>query len=99
MRHTSVRDSEAQVMRKVCGDVQIETTLPPINENEFERKVNTADNARLDSSVRGLWNSCVKLSFDIRITKPTSQSYSTKPLLQIYQQHEHEKIRLSITKE
>ena len=46
LRHNSVRDSEAQIMRKVCRDVQTEPTLLPINENH--RKVNTADNARLD---------------------------------------------------
>jgi len=58
-----------------------------------ERKVNTADNARLDISARGLWNSCEKTFFDIRITHPTSQSYSGKSLAQaeVYQQHEKEK--------
>ena len=78
MRHNSVRDSEAQTMREVCKDVQTEPTLLPINENQ--RKVNTADNARLDISARGLWNSCEKTFFDIRITHPTSQSYSGKSL-------------------
>ena len=29
MRHNSVRDSEAQIMREVCRDVQIEPTLLP----------------------------------------------------------------------
>ena len=43
-------------------------------------------------SVRGLWNSCEKTYFDIRITHPTShsQSYSWKSLAVIYQQHEKE---------
>ena len=75
MRHNSVRDSEAQIMRKVCRDVQTEPTLLPISENDYQKKVNThtADNARLDISARGLWNSCEKTFFDIRITHPTSQ--------------------------
>ena len=51
-------------------------------------KVNTADNARLDISVRGLWNSCEKTFFDIRITHPTSQSYSGKSMAEVYQQHQ-----------
>jgi len=67
MRHNSVRDSVTQLMRVVCGDVHTEPTLLPINENEFERKVNTSDNARLDISVRTLWNSCEKSFFVIRI--------------------------------
>jgi len=56
--------SEAQIMREVCRDVQTEPTLLPINENyyETERRVNTADNARLDIFARGLWNSCEKTS-------------------------------------
>ena len=41
MRHNSVRDSEAQIMREVCRDVQTEPTLLPINENDYQRKVNT----------------------------------------------------------
>jgi len=91
MRHNSMRDSEAQIMREVCRDVQTEPTLLPINENDYERKVYTADNARLDISARGLWNSCEKTCFDIRITHPTSQSYSRKSLAEVYQQHEKQK--------
>jgi len=45
----------------------------------------------LDISARGLWNSCEKTFFDIRITHPTSQSYSGKSLAEVYQQHEKEK--------
>jgi len=98
MRHDSVRDSEAQIIREVCRDVQTELMLLPINENNYERKANTADNASLDIYVRGLWNSCEKTYFDIRITHPTSQSYSGKSLAEIYQQHDKEK-KDSTTKE
>jgi len=77
MRHNSLRDSQTQIkiMREVCRDVQTEPTLLSINENDYQRKVNTADNARLDISARGLWNSCEKTFFDIRITHLTSQSF------------------------
>ena len=78
-------------MREVCRDVQTEPTLLPINENDYERRVNTADNARLDISLKGLWNSCEKTFFGIKITNPTSQSYSGKSLAEVYQQHEKEK--------
>ena len=100
MRHNSVRDSEAQIMREVCRDVQTEPTLLLINENDYQIKVITADNARLDISARWLWNSCEKTFFDIRITHPTSQSYSGKSLAEIYRQHEKEKKdKYSTTKE
>jgi len=97
MRHNSVKDSEAQIMREVCRDVQTEPMLLPINKNYCERKINTADNARLDISARGLWNSCEKTFFDTRITHPASESYSGKSLSEIYQRHEKE--RISTTKE
>jgi len=74
-------------MRQVCRDVQTEPTPLPINEYNFERKVNPDDNAGLDIFMRGLWNSCEKTFFDIRITHPTSQSYSGKSLAEICQQH------------
>jgi len=86
MRHNSVRDSEAQIMIEVCWDVQIEPTLLPIIEIDYERKFNTADNARLDISARGLWNSCEKNFFDMRITHLPSQPYSGKPPTKVYQQ-------------
>jgi len=86
-----VRDSKAQIMRKVCRDFQTEPTLIPINKNDYQRKFNTGDNARLVISARGLCNSCEKIFFDARITHPTSQSYSGKSLAEVYQQHEKEK--------
>jgi len=73
-------------MREVCRDVQTKPTLLPINENDYDRKVRTANNVRLDISARGLWNSCEKTFFDMRITHPNSQSYSGKSLAEIYRQ-------------
>jgi len=75
-------------MKEVCRYVQIEPTNLPINGSHCERNVNTADNVRLDISARGLWNSCEKTFFDIRMKHHTSHSYSDKSLSQIYQQHE-----------
>ena len=54
-------------------------------------KVKSTLLTRLDISARGLWNSCEKTFFDIRITHPTSQSYSGKSLAEVYQQHVKEK--------
>jgi len=65
MRRNSVRDS-----------VQIEPTLLDFQSMKTILKVNTADIARLDNCAKGLWNSCEKTFFDIRITHPTSLSYS-----------------------
>jgi len=82
---------ETEAQREFSRDVHTESTFLPINENGCERKVNTADNARLDISARGLWNSCEKTFFNIWITHPTSQSYSGKSLAKIYRYQQHEK--------
>jgi len=53
------------------------------------------ENRSLQQSARkltaSLWNSCEKTFFDIRITHPTSQSYSGKSLAEVYQQQKKEK--------
>ena len=51
----------------------------------------------MDISARGLWNSCEKTFLDIRITHPTSQSYSGKSPAEVYQQHEKEKDKYNQT--
>jgi len=42
MRYNSVRDSEGQIMRGVCGDIQTEPTLLPINKNYVASHVQNA---------------------------------------------------------
>jgi len=56
-----------------------------------EKSIYTADNGRLDISVRELRNSCEKTFFDVRITHPNSQFYSGMSLEEIYQQRVQEK--------
>ena len=93
MRHNSLRDEEAKLMKEVCRDVQTEPHLRPMqNDHDYERG-NTADNARLDISAIGLWNGCEKTFFDIRITHPTSPCYLNKTRRQLDIQHEEEKKR------
>jgi len=98
MRHNSVRDSEAQIMREVYRDVQTKPHFCQSTKMTMKEKVNTADNARLDITARGLWNSCdgEKTFFDIRITHPTSQSYSGKFLTEIYQRREKDKYNQTV---
>ena len=56
MRHNSVRNTEAKIMREVCRDVQLEPVLQPVGKVKFKNKGTTlAQNARLDISARGVW--------------------------------------------
>ena len=60
MRHNSLRDNEANLMREVCKDVRIEPELMPVERDVF--RGNQAPNARLDISARGVWSPCEKHS-------------------------------------
>ena len=53
-RHNEVRDTEAELLREVCRDVQIEPALIPLSGQQFSRSSNHSDLARLDISARGL---------------------------------------------
>ena len=56
MRHNLMRDLEAKLLSEVCRDVVIEPTLLPITGETFAlRTANTANEARLDISARGVW--------------------------------------------
>ena len=92
MRHNRVRDLEANLMKEVCHNVQIEPQLLPI-ESERQRGGNTADKARLDVAGVGVWGAYEKTFLDIRVMHPNSPTYVNKPIEQVYLIHEKEKKR------
>lgn len=48
-RHDKIRNFEAQLLKKVCSDVQVEPPLQPVPSGvTFHRSANTSDDARLD---------------------------------------------------
>ena len=94
MRHNVVRDIEATLMKEVCKDVQTEPGLLPANEDEMRRGTNTALQARLDISARGVWSHSERTFFDVRITHPNTETNRGKTLSQIYQKNEKEKNNL-----
>ena len=93
MRHNEVRDVEADLLREVCRDVQIEPSLIPLSGQQFGRSSNHQDMARLDVSARGLWGPMEKAFFDVRIFHPNAASNRSKSLPQLYNSHEMEKKR------
>ena len=91
MRHNALRDMEAKIMEEVCKDVKTEPLLIPI---ERDIQGNSAQQARLDISARGVWSSNEKTFFDVRVTHPNAVSHRSKSLQQLYKQNENEKKRL-----
>ena len=94
MRHNQIRDLEANLMSEVCKDMQREPQLLPLSGETFEqRSTNTAAEARLDISARGIWNTVDKTFFDVRIFHPGAQSNKAATIDAAFEKHEGEKKR------
>ena len=93
MRHNEVRDTQADLLREVCRDVQVEPSLIPLSGQQFSRSSNHESGARLDISARGLWNPMERAFLDVRIFHPNAPSNRSKSLPQLYASHENEKKR------
>ena len=83
IRHNNVRDFEANLLKTVCNDIEIEPKLQPI-EN---------DKARLDIRACGFWCPGQSAYFDVRITNVNSNSQANSPVETIYKNNENEKKR------
>ncbi len=93
LRHNSLRDATANILRTFCKDVQVEPMLIQTRE-ELSRGTTIDDRARLDISVRGLWSPFEKTLIDVRVTHPNAPSNRSKQVAQIYKEHENQKKRL-----
>ena len=91
MRHNNVLDFEANLLRKVCNDVEVEPPLQPLS-GEATTGL-TGDEARPDIRAKGFWRQCQNAFFDIRVTNANSSSQMTLSSKQLYTRHENEKIR------
>ena len=56
-RHNKLRDLEAQILKLVCHDVEIEPVLPEITGDSLAMGGNTAPDTRLDIHARSFWSS------------------------------------------
>ena len=93
-RHNELRDLEAEMLKMVCNDVQIEPVLQEINGEVLTPGTNRAADARLDIHVRGFWERQSSAFFDARVCYPNAESYRGLTAKQIYRQHEREKKRM-----
>ena len=68
--------------------------LLPTNPNNFSNRVNTAEEARLDISARGIHSTFERTFFDVRVAHAFAASNVILPLNRLYRKHEQEKIAL-----
>jgi hypothetical protein len=91
IRHNNLRNFEANLLRKVHNDVELEPALQPL-EGEHVKGI-SGDEARPDVRARGVWRPGQNAFFDIRVTNPNAQSQIHLSNKQIFQKHEKEKKR------
>ena len=86
-RHNELRDLEAELLRTVCSDVEIEPVLQDISGERLNRGANKAPDARLDNHARGFWEPQRSAFFDVRVCHPNAESYKALEPQQIYILH------------
>ena len=89
IRHNEIRDTFANIMKKVCYDVELEPKLQPLEGESFDKKTTTTDDeARLDIKANGLWETRFSRTyFDVKIFNPLAKS-CPKNIPDAYSYHE-----------
>jgi hypothetical protein len=91
-RHDRIKHTNAEFMKQVCQDVQVEPELIPIESLDYVGG-KTSEKARLDIFARGLFGPFQKIMFDVRVFHPNAPSYKNRSISQLYQTHERMKCR------
>jgi len=85
----------ANLLSQVCSNVQIEQHLQPLSGKTLSHHIlNADDQARLDISPKGFWNTSHELAFfEARVFNPLAKSHINQSLSSCYQKNETEKKR------
>ena len=92
-RHDKLRNFEANLLKQVCKDVQIEPMLQPTEGHRLGPSANTSNDARLDVRAKGFWRDSQNAYFDVRVTNTDSASQRNNTVTSILRKHEMEKKR------
>ena len=92
-RHYELRDLEAEMLRMVCNDVEVEPVLQEVTGETLNHGANKVPDARLDIHARGFWERQITAFFDFRMCHSNADSYRDLTPKQIYKKHENEKKR------
>ena len=89
MRHNNIRDFEANLLRIVLNDVEVEPQLQQVHNEQFNGF--KEDNARLDIRAKGVWRNAENAYFDVRVTNVNSASQKNMLVEKILSKHEQDK--------
>ena len=92
-RHNELLDLEAEMLRMVCNDVEVEPVFQEVTGETLNYGANKAPDARLDIHARGFWERQRSAFFDVRVCYANADSYRDLTPKQIYKKHENEKKR------
>ena len=89
MRHNNVRDFEANLLKTMHNDVEIEPALQEITNEKIPS--NTNDEARPDIRARGVSRPGYYAFFDIHSTNVNANSQKNQTVENVLKKHENEK--------
>ena len=92
-RNNEQRNLEAEMLKMVCNDVEVEPVLQEVTGETLNRGANKAPDACLDIHAREFWERQRYAFFDVRVCHPSADSYRDLTPKQIYKKHENEKKR------
>ena len=72
MRHNNIRDFEANLLRIVHNDIEVEPQLHQVDNEQFNGL--KEENARSDIRAKGVWRNAQNTYFDVRVTNVNSDS-------------------------
>ena len=72
--HNELRDLEAEMLRMVCNDVEVEPVLQEVTGETLNHGANKAPDARLDIHARGFWGIQRSEFFNVRVCHPNADS-------------------------
>jgi len=94
IRHNSIRDLTANLLKETCNDVEVESKLQALTGERLQyRTAITGDEARLDVRARGFWQRGQQAFFDVRVFDPNANRYLNTNLQQCHVTNEKEKKR------
>ena len=77
-RHNKRRDLEAEMLRMVCNDVELEPVLQEVTGETLNHGANKAPDAPLDIHARSIWERQRSAFFDVRVCNPNVDSYRAR---------------------
>ena len=88
--HKKLRDLEAEMLRMVYNDVEVEPVLQDVTGETLNHGANKAADARLDIHARGFWERQRSAFFGVQVCHPNADSYRHLTPKQTYKKHENE---------